>query len=279
MEKEITHEMIVIPQGEFTMGISKEQAEKVVADFYKPSPPLSPFLHYAEAPEHTVRVAAFRLSKYEVTNSEFKEFVDAGIYKKMEYWDELIQMPDLNTDYVGVDRIKIFTDLTGALAPATWKDRNFPQGKGNHPVDGVSWFEAMAYCRWKDLRLPTEAEWEYSARGTDRRFFPWGNDAGAVSQAVDLEANETAPIGSHEIDKSPFGVMDLAANVSEWVSDSWLPYADSPLGQLEKRDDSFGVLRGGSYYSWPAQVRTTCRQRMDKLERRPGFGFRCAGNV
>jgi formylglycine-generating enzyme required for sulfatase activity len=271
-----TTQMLFIPAGEFEMGISKEQAESLVRDFFPPEVDMNPYLFYNEVPEHKVKVSGFNISKFEVTNKEFKEFVDAGGYKNQGFWKELINFPELNTDYMGWLRINLFKDRTGTPGPLNWKDGKFPEGKADHPVEGVSWFEAVAYCRWNKTRLPTEAEWEYAARGADKRMFPWGNGMDVINNWGDRQAAETSPVGSIPGDRSPFGAMDMARNVKEWVADTWYPYPDSPMGKLEKSEEEYGILRGGWYISIPYQMRTTVRERASRLNRNMGVGFRCA---
>jgi formylglycine-generating enzyme required for sulfatase activity len=267
-------DLVLIPEGEFVMGLSEAEAEKVVKEFYGTAT-VSPRMYFMECPEHKVKVRAFRISKYEVTNQEFKEFVSDGGYERKEFWKELIVMPNINTNYTGMDRIRLFKDTTGKFGPATWENGSFPVGKENNPVEGVSWYEAVAYCRWRKLRLPSETEWEYAARGNDKRRFPWGNDPSAASKWSEGD-HTSKPVGSVPEDRSPMGLLDMGGNVWEWTSDAWYPYPNSPVGELEKPDDTFGIIRGGTYQSSWIEMRTTFRRRMERLDRRPMNGFRCA---
>jgi gamma-glutamyl hercynylcysteine S-oxide synthase len=268
--------MIAIPAGEFVMGISAEQAENFVREFFQPQTDVSPYLFFKEVPQHTVKVESFEISKLETTNQEFQEFVDSGGYQNSQFWKELLTIEELNTDFERWERIKLFQDRSGKPGPATWTDGRFPEGKGNEPVEGVSWFEATAYCRWKNLRLPSEAEWEYAARGRDRRTFAWGDNKDLVPKPPQGQKTELKNAGSAEYDVSPFGVMDLSGNVSEWVDDVWHPYPNSPIGELKKVDPSYGITRGGNYLVNAAQYRVTYRQREARLTRSIGLGFRCA---
>jgi formylglycine-generating enzyme required for sulfatase activity len=152
----------------------------------------------------------------------------------------------------------------------------FPEEKGDHPVEGVSWYEAAAYCRWKKVRLPSEAEWEYAARGTDHRIFPWGNVDQVLSQLKSGESSGISGTGAG-LDKSPFGLFDLAKNVSEWVSDSWSLYPGCPLAS-QSYDEPMGVVRGGNYRSSPYEMRTTFRRIRPRADRSAGIGFRCAAD-
>ncbi len=130
-----------------------------------------------------------------------------------------------NTDY------RAFIDQTGAEPPASWPRGIFPEEAADHPVEGVSFEWAQAFCTSTSKRLPTEREWEVAARGVDGRIWPWGDDPGAVT----LPATGTYPVGTMSGNVSPFGVFDLAGNVWEWVADSY-----------DKRvSDNFRVLRGG----------------------------------
>jgi formylglycine-generating enzyme required for sulfatase activity len=268
--------MILIPAGEFTMGVSADKAKQLWEELYPQEAMISPFIHYNEVPDHKVKVPAYRISRHEVSNAEFKEFVQAGGYAKKELWKELIGIEDLNTDLVGWERIGLLVDTTGKPGPALWKNGTFPEGKGNEPVEGVSWFEAYAYCRWKRLRLPTEAEWEYAARGTDERDYPWGNSRDVITNWGDRQAGKPSPVGSIPEDKSPFGILDMSRNVSEWVLDEWTRYPGNPYGPDEPQP-RFGILRGGSYLNTRVEMRTTYRTKVPRLDREPGFGFRCAG--
>ncbi len=116
--------------------------------------------------------------------------------------------------------------------PSSWSGDSYPNGQEQHPVRGVTWDQAVAYCEWQGKRLPTEAEWEVAARGQDGRLYPWGDNL----QAVELPRAGTYPVGTKLTNQSPFGLLDMAGNVWEWV--------DQPYAPLE--DDSFRILRGGS---------------------------------
>jgi formylglycine-generating enzyme required for sulfatase activity len=271
----MNYEFLSIPRGEFLMGLSPQKCEALIAEFTVPNPPTSPYLFYNEAPEHPIKVADFSISKYEVTNAEYKKFMEDGGYLRKEFWRELVEISELNTDLMGWDRITLFTDASGAAGPYTWNNGNFPEGKSNHPVEGVSWFEAVAYCRWKKMRLPSEAEWEYAARGSDGRIFSWGNDPSVFYKWGTRQGGETTPAGSIAEDRSPFGVCDLARNVSEWVADRWSLYPSAPLDP-QPSSEAFGILRGGNSFSSILYMRTTYRKRTERLKRSFGTGFRCA---
>jgi iron(II)-dependent oxidoreductase len=225
-------EMILIPAGAFIMGSPEGEGDD------------------DEHPQHTVFLDAFYIDKYEVTNFQYKQFMDA----------------------------------TGHGAPDYWNNENYNQP--NQPVVGVTWHDAIAYAKWAGKRLPTEAEWEKAARGTDGRIYPWGNewDSSKCNSGVGGDGYQyTAPVGSFPAGASPYGVMDMSGNVWEWCAD-WSDrnyYSRSPQ-QNPKGPDSGSerVLRGGSWFNTD---RTDLRCAF-RVWDNPGFrghyrGFRCAQDV
>jgi formylglycine-generating enzyme required for sulfatase activity len=208
-----------------------------------------------ETPEHEVHVEAFRIDRYEVTNARYKRF----------------------------------TDATGHRLPRHWKDGRIPEGKENHPVVYVSWFDADAFCRWEGKRLPNELEWEKAARGPEGWVFPWGNRFGLDKAntpqrwASLKEDGGTMPVGSFEAGKSYYGAYDMAGNVWEWT-DSW--YQPYPGNQFP--NTFYGhknrVLRGGSWYDCLSygcglSAPSYNRSRFTPKIRNNSFGFRCAASV
>ncbi|MBK6433624.1 MAG: SUMF1/EgtB/PvdO family nonheme iron enzyme [Anaerolineae bacterium] len=134
--------MVWVPAGEFTMG-SADSDTQAGSD---------------EKPQHRVNVDGFWIDRTEVTNEQYRKFVDVGGYNQKQYWTEA------GWTWKGQNN---------ATQPGCWGDGNFNQGQ--QPVVCVSWYEAYAYARWAGGRLPSEAEWEKAARGTDGRIYPWGN--------------------------------------------------------------------------------------------------------
>jgi len=225
-------EMILIPAGEFIMGSPEGEGED------------------DERPQHTVFLDAFYIDKYEITNAQYKQFIEA----------------------------------TGHQAPNYWDDEGFNQP--NQPVVSVSWHDASAYAKWAGKRLPTEAEWEKAARGTDGRKYPWGNewDGSECNSAGNSDGYEyTAPIGSYPTGVSPYDVMDMAGNVWEWCADCYDRnyYSRSPQQNPKGPDsESWRVLRGGSWYGNAHTLRCANRNfYVLSTLTNARLGFRCAQDL
>jgi len=205
-----------------------------------------------ERPKHQVSLDAFYIDRYEVTTARYAKFLEATGRKQPLFWNQGRQ--------------------------AAHRD---------YPVVGVDWDDADAYCRWAGKRLPTEAEWEKAARGTDGRLYPWGNEEPTPRHAnfgkADWKGYSTLmPVGSFEAGKSPYGIYDMAGNVWEWVADWYAPqyYATSPA--RNPRGASNGdnkVLRGGSWNNVPLMLRSTGRNWSPPADRPLYVGFRCAQDI
>lgn len=200
-----------------------------------------------EKPGKEVHVPAFRIDKYEVTVAQYKKCVDAGTCTK----------------------------------PKTGESFNWSRDdRENHPVNGVSWNDAQAYCKWVgNKRLPTEQEWEKAARGTDGRKYTWGSKgygSRKVANIADKNSGlrwtakkyvdphkETAPVGSYPEGVSPYGALDMVGNVSEWT-DGWYTKG-------ERRP-----IRGGSWFTIPRLARASSRVGFEPGGRYKVLGFRCA---
>jgi serine/threonine protein kinase len=194
-------------------------------------------------PPHQATVAPFFIDKYEVTREAYQKFIKA----------------------------------TGHRAPSVWKNGTFPKGTGQWPVTGVSWEDAQKYAKWAGKRLPTEAEWEFAARGSDKFIYPWGNKFSLDRANVARETAQFTRAGNYSKGASQYGVYDLAGNAWEWTDSDFVPYPGSPF-RLEgcKRCK---VLRGGSYVNSPEYATATYRLPYEStLLAEPNlyYGFRCA---
>jgi formylglycine-generating enzyme required for sulfatase activity len=219
--------------------------------------PAGPFVRgtmsggFDEQPQRTIHLDTFSIDRYEVTNHQYQQFVAATGHRK-------------------------------AAPPSRYAKSMGKMRSPNQPVVYVSWDDAVAYCRWKGKRLPTEAEWEKAMRGTDGRLWPWGNQEkpnGANWGRVQDGHDVSARVGTFPTDQSPYGVMDGAGNVMEWVADWYQEayYKDSP--DKDPPSPEFGifrVMRGGGYTTTGGDLRITSRSRMVPDFRDETIGFRCA---
>ena len=244
--------MILIPEGSFTMGFVIEN-ENNWGDI-------------DEEPVYKVNLSAYWIDKYEVTSSSFSNFLNENKKKAHQF-------------------IEITPAVTVKLEKDVYKPR---KGLKKFPVNRVSWFGAEAYCRWRGKRLPTEAEWEKAARGTDQRIFPWGNEFPDNSRATyrrkfkEKGFQVMEPVDGMINGISPYGAHHMAGNVWEWVSD-WF---DAAVYQDDNRVDPKGpesgiskVLRGGNWYYKAYYMRTTYRFNEKPDVFKVWQGFRCARNA
>jgi len=196
------------------------------------------------SPAHTVYLEEFWIMQTEVTNTQYARCVEA--------------------------------DVCTALYNERWSD----PALADHPVTGVSWNQANAYAEWVGGRLPTEAEWEKAARGTDERMYPWGNQSPGDQHAnFNFMTADTMPVGSYLAGASPYGVLDMAGNVEEWVADWYANdyYAASPeRTPLGPENGFLRVLRGGSFFHNPMQVRVFTRAKALPDSKFDSVGFRVA---
>ncbi len=261
--------MIDISGGHFEMGLAREVREQLQRQWSQ-----EPFPYHREEPAHRVSVGPFRLAEAPVTCEEYAAFLADGGYTREDLWQALRAEPQ-----VDVAKLKArFVDRTGQPGPLSWSGGRFPEGHGRHPVHGVSWFEAMAYAEWKGARLPTEAEWEFAARGPEGRLYPWGSEWDAERCAHgDRKPVDTVSVDSLPGGKSPFGVAHMAGNVAEWTADLYRPY---PGGVEEHRvGPRERVVRGDFFKGTQLSLRATVRTPHEPGARYPGFGFRLASQV
>ena len=161
-------------------------------------------------------VGAFLIDRHEVTNREFAEFMADDGYGTANLWSDSMTVEGSTTGHArAVTRL---TDRTGAVGPRSWSGSVFPAGAADHPVNGVSWYEASAYCQWKGKKLPSTTQWWRAALGEGDHPYPWGDYPETLRYRTNFEAVGTMEAESFPLGVSQFGVFEMAGNVREWLS-------------------------------------------------------------
>ena len=233
-------EMILIPEGPFSMGSFEKDIAWAARQFRSES--LDSYRE--ETPAHTVTLPAFKIDKFEVTVGDYTKYMEA----------------------------------TGKLPP-----REFENPRLNHPrqpVVSLPWQLAKDYCLWAKKRLPTEAEWEKAARGTDARIYPWGNEPDALNTNIRGKGDNfrnTSPGGKFPEGASPYGVMDMSGNVWEWTEDWFKPYPGNEY-ENDFYGEKFRVIKGGSWSSNLDLARPAVRGKAIPGDKKNYIGFRCVSS-
>ncbi len=174
-------------------------------------------------------------------------------------------------------------NATGCTAPTSGGAYNWAfTGRDNHPINGVDWNQSRAYCQWRGGDLPTEAQWEYAARGSDvaNHIYPWGNAAPASQLCWSgiVDRTSTCPVQSFPSGNSPFGLSDMAGNVWEWTRDIYAMYTSSAaIDPIGPASGPSRVIRGGDwYFNLAYLVRAAYRSVNTPLDRFSTVGFRCS---
>ncbi|MHB1236886.1 MAG: formylglycine-generating enzyme family protein [Gallionella sp.] len=220
----------------------------------------------ASHPQHSVYLKAYRIDKYPVTNAQYARFIAA----------------------------------TGHRPPSDWKGGKIQQGELLYPVTLVNWYDATAYAKWAGKRLPTEAEWEKAARGTDGRRWPWGDKMDPARLNTYYNVGSATNVTKYANGVSPYGVYDMAGNVDEWVEDDFRPYKGTDaaanvfqgkvarvlnaedramsLSEMVPVNRLYKVLRGGSWKGDPFSTATYHRDYSFANYASDFYGFRCASD-
>ena len=226
----------------------------------------------SNAPAHDVYLGAFLIDKTEVNNQDFRKFIDAGGYKNTRLWEDKNK-----TSQAGV---AVLDKLKEPKQPGYWKDEEYNQDE--YPVVGVIWFEARAYCRWKEKELPSEAQWEKAARGPEGYEWSFGNDwdeTKANSSGKEDGYSLTAPVTAFKVNS--YGLYNMSGNVWEWVQDVYQKsfYTSVKGGvanPVNNQTEGEHVLRGGPWNFGPQYLRASDRFSYNPNRGSYIIGFRCA---
>ncbi len=250
--KKVLGEMVLLSGGTFWMGLSEKEAEKMNQLGRKDGIRNARQIMEVEMPRHKVTLKAFYIDKYEVTNQEFAAFVNE----------------------------------TGYRPQANWVKYN-TKGREDHPVVALTWYDANAYAKWAGKRLPTEAEWEFAARGvSEQTLFPWGNKISKdLANYSSKQSYAYSPINTMEIGNYPansFGLYDVAGNAGEWCAD-WYDegyYSASPEENPTGPDQGENkVVRGGAWGTPAFYLRVASRGSFNPKYFDHRIGFRCARSL
>ena len=250
-----TIEWISIPEGEFLMGSTPEEAKDAYEDAKLRSSMLEQHTFDAELPQHQVYLSAYEISRYEITNAQYRAFIEAT------------NRPTPR----------------GHNGEDTWADETL--NGDTQPVVGVTWFDAQAFAEWIGGSLPTEAQWERAARGTKTQTYPWGDTPPKARQHANFARryNRPIPVGQFPKGESPDGIADLAGNVWEWCLDEYCPTAyqrngksvsENPLNLRFRDVLRSRVIRGGAWDVGIAFLRSSLRFKFYPLDSTHTIGFR-----
>ena len=261
-------DMVTIPAGEFQMGA-----------------PWKMFVYDNELPAHTRFVPEFKIDRLPTTNEEYAHFIREGGYERREWWSA--------EGWEWRERENWTCPLywSPGVEAGQWRARTMfgeDEIKPQHPVAGVSWHEAEAYARFINKRLPTEAEWEkaasWDAEAHRKRLFAWGDEEPSPAHGnFNLRHWDTTPVGSFPAGASAYGCLDMTGNVWEWTSDPFAGYENFtayPYPEYSETwfDGDHRVLKGGSWATHPALLRTSFRNFFRRQFRIAFSGIRCAAD-
>lgn len=260
----IKHRAVLIQGATFEMGLTADDIAELMQKFAVKRPEI----FQDSRPKHRVTIGSFFLDKTEVTNEQFRRFV-----LKNRQWQKDHISPKLhNGKYL-----------------ERWNGNEFPKGEAKFPVTNITWHSAVAYCRSVGMRLPTEAEWEYAARGgNENALFPWGSDQPDQAKVNYGKSEIGRPVAAGQYPPNPFGLYDMAGNVWEFLADEFQPYSSAAAidpvggGLLFASGSSYLAvttrrsLRGGSYGASLVNLLVVYRDSHLPSNAVDHVGFRCA---
>lgn len=288
----IPEDMVLIPEGPFLMGSTKEDIERLL-DLDRN---IEVERLENEMSQREVFLSAYFIDKYPVTNAQYKKFIESGGYTQKPLWS------DAGWQYI-LDSEPLESNDLDAIS----------KGEPDCPVVNVSWYEAEAFAKWAGKRLPTEAEWEKAARGTDGRIYPWGNEYDKTRlNCAESKIEKPTPVTKYPHGQSVYGCFDMAGNVWEWTADWYdsqyyrhAPNKDPQGPNVAEENPYFGrpeevgisiyelkpsptskalsgckVLRGGSWNgSGVVHIRCANRDYDELIYKNDTIGFRCARSL
>lgn len=241
--------MVRVPAGEFRMGTSAEQLA-----WLKSQSDLQLGNVESEMPQISVTLPEFYIDQNVVTNAEYKKFIDANPNHAVPFLDNAL-VGGFNWDKA---------------------KRTPPLGQELDPVVLVTWYDAMAYCQWAGKRLPTEAEWEKAARGTDGRLWTWGDEPDASKLKPAESSGDSLPTPSVSSTASPYGAMNMVKFVWQWTSSLDKPYPyNANDGRENANASGMRIVRGGTRLLSLGATRTASRNGADPGNVSLSIGFRC----
>jgi formylglycine-generating enzyme required for sulfatase activity len=272
-------QMVRIEGGEFVIGILPEEEEAYVQDFKYDYPDVDEDtlrnLTRNQINDQPLKLPSFELARFPLTNAQWKLFLDGDGYNpNAPWWDEAGRAWLLRDDHA-TEGLQAYQRRDHKQHPEFWHDERLGIARPNHPVVGISWYEAVAFCRWLTQHqgynpdgyvylLPSEAEWEYAARRATRRTYPWGDEEPDGERANFQQThNGTTAVGCFAPGATQEdGLHDLAGNVWEWTRSEYRKYPYDPADGREDMNNPAGktlVLRGGGWNVHSFYLRASIR--------------------
>jgi formylglycine-generating enzyme required for sulfatase activity len=260
--------MVQIEGGEFVIGVLPEEVEEFVAHVMREfsdrnEEEVRNGMQQSWSNTQTLTLPTFELARYPLTNAQYKLFIDDGGYDPDQMWWDGVGRAWLLRDDDATEGLAPYQRRDHKQHPKWWHHERFGIARPNHPVVGISWYEAVAFCRWMTQHqyhnpdgytylLPSEAEWEYAARRATRRTYPWGDEEPDAERAnCEQTYNGTTAVSCFPASATPEdGIHDLAGNVWEWTRSEYRKY---PYDPADGREDVCNpvetrfILRGGSW--------------------------------